>query len=61
MNLSIVETVDSKKIADTLNKECEKMEERKSMPPLDILVQVLALNTEGSKFGVAPSEAISLI
>ena len=34
LNLSIIETVDSQKLADTLNKECEKI----SRENLDILV-----------------------
>ena len=38
LNLSIIETVDSKKLADTLNKECSKIPERSSMPPLDVLI-----------------------
>jgi uncharacterized pyridoxal phosphate-containing UPF0001 family protein len=38
LNLNIIETVDSKKLADTLNKECSKMDERKEVPPIDILI-----------------------
>ena len=60
LNLGIIETVDSQKLANTLNKECSKMEER-SGKPLDILIQVLAQNTEGSKFGVSVDETIPLI
>ena len=60
MNLAIIETVDSQKLADTLNKECSKIEERKDAP-LDVLIQVLAQNTEGSKFGVKTEEAIPLV
>ena len=33
------------------------MEERQ---PIDVLIQVLAQNTEASKFGVTPEESISL-
>ena len=61
LNLNIIETLDSQKLADTLNKECSKMEERKNLPPLSVLVQVLAQNTEGSKFGVSVEETIPLI
>lgn len=42
MNLNIIETVDSIKLADTINKECSKLEERSQSAPLDILVQVLS-------------------
>ena len=61
LNLAIIETVDSQKLADTLNKECSKIEERKTLPPLDILIQVLAQDTEGSKFGVSVEETIPLV
>ena len=61
LNLNMIETIDSKKIADTLNKECAKIEARKEIPPIDILIQVLAENTEGSKFGVSPPEAVQLV
>ena len=44
-------------MADTLNKECEKADNRK----LDILIQVLANDTEGTKYGVNPDQAIELI
>ena len=55
LNLSIIETVDSVKLANTLNKECQKIEARAQMEPLDVLIQVLSeTNTEGSKFGVSP-------
>ena len=57
----MIETVDSLKLANTLNKECGKVEARQQMPPLDILVQVLAINTEGSKFGLSPEESIDVI
>lgn len=30
------------------------------MPPIDVLVQVLADNSEGTKHGVTPDEAIEL-
>ena len=38
LNLNMIETVDSKKLADTLNKECAKIEARKELPPIDILI-----------------------
>ena len=53
----MVETVDSQKLAETLNKECAKIQER---PQLDVLIQVLADDTEGSKFGVEPDESMKL-
>ena len=57
----MVETVDSMKLAETLNKECEKVEGRANMPPLDVLVQILAINTEGSKHGLSPEDSIEVI
>jgi len=54
MNLHIIETVDSIKLADTLNKECSKMQERQGKDPLNILVQVLFEDAEGSKHGLNP-------
>ena len=48
-NLSIIETVDSIKLANVLNKELGKLE-RES--PLDVLVQVLLNDSEGSKHGL---------
>ena len=56
LNLRMVESIDSRKLAKMLNKECGKVEERKSRPPLEVLVQVLAHNREGTKFGVTPEE-----
>ena len=47
-NLALVETVDSVKLANTLNKELVKLERKE---PLPILVQVLT-GGEDSKFGV---------
>ena len=38
LNLGIIETVDSTKLANTLNKECSKVEARAKMEPLDVLV-----------------------
>lgn len=61
LNLGMIETVDSLKLANTLNKDCGNIPERKEMPPLDILIQVLAENTEDSKFGVTPDESLELI
>ena len=37
------------------------MEERKDRKPLDILIQVLAQDTESSKFGVPTTEACGLV
>jgi uncharacterized pyridoxal phosphate-containing UPF0001 family protein len=48
-------------LASTLNKECAKIPERQALPPLDVLVQVLADDAEGSKFGVTPSESKNLV
>ena len=42
LNLGMIETVNSLKLAKILNKECAKIEARKEMPPIDVLVQVLA-------------------
>mmetsp|Transcript_17739 Transcript_17739/g.30036 ORF Transcript_17739/g.30036 Transcript_17739/m.30036 type:complete len:126 (-) Transcript_17739:87-464(-) len=36
------------------------MEERKSAPPLDVLIQVLLNNSEGTKHGVSREEAKAL-
>ena len=54
-NLKMVETVDSLKIANTLNKECSKF--RDGLPPLEVLIQVLAMDLEGTKNGV-PVDAV---
>ena len=51
LNLRMVETVDTLKLAKTLEKECSKVEARKDMPPLDVLVQVLLKDSEGTKHG----------
>lgn len=56
LNLSVIETVDSIKLVNVLNKECGKV--RAATAPLDVLVQVLAMDTEGTKYGVAP-DAVS--
>ncbi|GAX86632.1 hypothetical protein CEUSTIGMA_g14040.t1 [Chlamydomonas eustigma] len=54
-NLAMVETVDSTKLAHKLNKAVEGS----GRPPLSVMVQV---NTSGeeSKYGVGPSEVVSL-
>jgi pyridoxal phosphate enzyme (YggS family) len=54
-NLTMVETVDSTKLADKLNKAVEAT----GRPPLPVMVQV---NTSGeeSKHGVGPSEVVPL-
>ena len=56
-NLALVETVDSVKLANTLNKELVKLERKE---PLPILVQVLT-GGEDSKFGVQPSELPAMV
>ena len=63
LNLSIIETIDSKKLANELNKECGKIKERKdgTVPQINVLVQVLADNSEGTKNGVSVSEADGLV
>ena len=37
VNINLIETIDSVKLADTINKECARIEERKSKP-LDVLI-----------------------
>ena len=54
----MVETVDSIKLATTLHKECEKAERQ---APLDVLVQVLVNDTEGSKHGVSPQDSFGVV
>ncbi|PNW88015.1 hypothetical protein CHLRE_01g010848v5 [Chlamydomonas reinhardtii] len=56
-NLAMVETVDSAKLADKLNKTLETVSGRTA--PLAVMVQV---NTSGeeSKYGVEPTECVSL-
>jgi len=61
LTLNIIETIDSKKLATTLNKECGKIPERKEMPPIAILIQVLADDSEGTKNGVKPDDLDELI
>lgn len=48
----MVETLDTLKLADLLNKECVRIERK---VPLNVLVQVLT-GDEDSKFGVKPDE-----
>jgi uncharacterized pyridoxal phosphate-containing UPF0001 family protein len=52
----MVETVDSIKLADLLNKECLRIERQ----PLNVLVQVLT-GDEDSKFGVQPDNVPQLV
>ena len=56
-NLSVVETVDSKKLADKLNVAVEQNKALREERLLDVMVQV---NTSGeeSKYGVAPGEKV---
>ena len=61
LNLRVIETVDTVKLAQTLQKECAKIEARQSLPPLDVLVQVLCKDSEGTKHGANPDQAIELI
>lgn len=61
LTLNIIETIDTMKLATTLNKECRKIPERKNMPPISILIQVLTDDSEGTKNGVKPEELDGLI
>jgi len=56
-NLAVVETVDSKKLADKLNAAVEQCKSLREERLLDVMVQV---NTSGeeSKYGVAPGENV---
>lgn len=56
-NLKVVETVDSKKLADKLNVAVEQCKALREERLLDVMVQV---NTSGeeSKYGVAPGENV---
>ena len=56
-NLFMVETVDSLKLADLLNKECLRIERK---IPLNVLVQVLT-GDEDSKFGVLPADVAGFV
>ena len=56
----MIETVDTEKLAKTLEKECQKIEARKSLPPIDVLVQVLVDDSEASKHGQNPENAVKL-
>ena len=56
-NLALLETVDSVKLANTLNKELLKLEREK---PLPILVQVHT-GDEDTKFGVPPAELSAVL
>ena len=53
----MIETIDSIKLADKINKELVKA---KREDPLDILVQVLT-GGEVTKFGVDPSEVENMV
>ena len=53
----MIESHDSQKLADALNKECARI----NRAPLSVLVQVLAHETEKNKFGVKVEETIPLI
>ena len=53
-NLWMVESVDSLKLSNTLNKHCADM--RKNMPPLQVMVQVNTSDEE-SKSGTTVDEA----
>ena len=53
-HLYMVETVDSQKLVDILNKECANRD------PLKVLVQVLT-GDEDSKFGVKPENVNQLV
>jgi pyridoxal phosphate enzyme (YggS family) len=55
-NLSMVETVDSQKLAEKLDKAWGNQPERK---PLKVMIQVNT-SSEQSKAGVAPNETVSL-
>lgn len=57
-NLYMIETVDSQKIADSLNSAWEKIQKENKLP-LRVLVQI---NTSGEeeKNGIPPSETVSL-
>jgi PLP dependent protein len=57
-NLRLVETVDSQKLAQKLNTECEKAERPE---PLPVLVQVLTNLGEGTKFGMEAKEVPGLV
>ena len=57
LNLSIIESVDSFKIAGAINKACEKVQRDQ----IDILIQVVAMDRNSSKHGTRPSEVTSLV
>ena len=56
-NLALVETVDTEKLANTLNKELAKIERAQ---PLPVLVQVHS-GGEASKYGAQPDEVPALV
>ncbi|KAG2447040.1 hypothetical protein HYH02_007791 [Chlamydomonas schloesseri] len=57
-NLAMVETVDSTKLADKLNKAVEAYSGRTT--PLAVMVQWVNTSGEESKYGVEPSECVAL-
>ncbi|CDW78403.1 UNKNOWN [Stylonychia lemnae] len=53
----LIETIDSEKLANKINKECEKIQRQE---PVGVLVQVLT-SDEGTKFGVQQDQVHDLV